>query len=386
MKKLRGITIDNGGSEIRVLPDATTCNIWKWNNDIVQLDEKTFRVRDVERPECVIRVISAVPDKSLEGLYAHGVTGKMYGGQNLKISSQETKTGSDNFYKQLLYAVAMDSYTARLEDIASRSTSSGLDKLLWNTSNSYDYAIVSCIPIKEFNGITDCAEILKKRICGDYEVEFPLVDGTPRIRFSIAKENVGVVPEGGVAIMGLRKSINKEDISLVVDMGHVSTDIALFQGPSLLGKVLSSPYAGSTLIGNIRARLNDMGFYVSEDQVIRVLETGMARRGAAEVDVKDVIREEEQIFVRNYLQQEIIQVLNMNAINATQVQNFIPIGEPMNPHGGESSAIQDAIVRDCGLEYACIQELAKDLRYVNVTMAAKFTRKLVQGIQAKHGM
>lgn len=383
MQKLRGITVDNGGSEIRVLPDDTTCNIYKWRNDVVQIEEKNFRPKDVESPECVVRIVNAT-DRSFCGLYASGATGHAYDGKELRISSQETKTGSDNFYKEFIYAVALDSYNARIKDLANGIQRCGAKGNRDSKDTVYDYAIVACIPIKEFNGIEDCPRILKSRIAGDYEVEFPLVSGSPVIRFNISEERTGVVAEGGVTMTALKGAVGEDDISLIVDMGHITTDIAIFEGKNLKGKVASPGYAGSTLAGNIRAHLAEMGIVVSDDKIQRVLETGKARKGATEIDVSDVIAEEADMFVKNYLKMEVIGVLNRNALDATQVQNFIPLGAPMTPDSNGRNVIQEAIIRECRLSDARVQLLEEDLRYVNIRSAARFTRKLVNMFRSKY--
>lgn len=383
MKKLRGITIDNGGSEIRVLPDDTTCNIFKWKNDVVQIEDKNFRPKDVESPECVVRIVNAT-DRSFCGLYASGATGHAYEGKELRISSQETKTGSDNFYKEFIYAVALDSYNARIKDLAKGvqrcSAKGGTD----SKDTVYDYAIVACIPIKEFNGIEDCPQILKSRIAGDYEVEFPLVPGNPVIKFSISEDRTGVVAEGGVAMTTIKSAINEDDISIIVDMGHITTDIAIFEGINLKGKVASPGYAGSTLESNLRAHLAEIGIVVSEDKMERVLKTGKARKGAIEIDVRDIIADEADMFVKNYLKMEIVGVLNRNALDATQVQNFIPLGAPMSPDSNGKNVIQEAIIQECHLSDARVLILENDLRYVNIRAAAKFTRKLVNKFKSKY--
>ena len=375
MSRLRGITVDNGGSEIRVQPvcGCASSDIMKMANDVVYISEDDFRVKEVAEPERLCRVVNA-PDSKMRGIFASGITGAAYVNQSLDISSQESKTGNDNFYKQFVYAVACDALRAYLEERSGFRIMN--PRITGDYSNdTFSYVIVACIPIKEFNGNKDCAKILKDRLHGEYEVEFPLVPGEPHIYFSISRNRTGVVPEGGVAIMGLRKEIHEDDISLIVDMGHITTDIALFKGGNLFGKVISAPSAGSTLIGNIRGALADDGFYLTDSQVADIMATGTAKRGASRVDVSAVLDRQCKLFVENYLQKEIIQILNMNAINARQVQNFIPIGAPMNPRNG-TSVICDTIVKSCGLEYAEVKILAGDLRYVNVQQASNFTKKL----------
>ncbi len=367
MYEMRGITIDNGGSELRAKSTETGAAIIKLTNDLIKIEERSFRVKEVAEADAVVRIIAA-PNEDVKGLYANGLTGKAYDGAEIRLNSQQPKTSSINYYRQILYTIArsaMADYKRKFK---------WLDVKRINNSK-IDYVLVSCIPIREFNGVTDCPAKFKEQLAGEYKVEFPLIEGIPTISFKLTKENMGVVPEGGVAITSLRKELTKDTISLVIDMGHITTDIALFQGPTLLGKVISSPYAGSTLIANVRMTLADMGFSLTEEQTVRVIETGKVMRGATEVDVTETVNEQNVLFVRNFILKEIVQTLNMNAINASQVQNVIPIGAPMNVVTG-MSRIQEEIIKVCGLQDAEIKLLADDLRYVNIEQAGMFTNRL----------
>lgn len=376
MRKLRGVTIDNGGSEGRVLPLRASIQdgLISYANDFYAIQEKDFRVKDVDDIEKLCRVLEA-PKEEYKGIIAQGMTGKAYDNQALAISSQETKTGSVNYYRQFIFAVAQDALAAYKQDTNYTELVNGVFKNLQKLHDfCYSYAIVTCIPIKEYNSVKDCADLLKENLVGEYKVEFPLMPGCPKISFELIKNYIGVVPEGGVAVTGLRRELDVDTITLVVDIGHNTTDIALFKGAALLGKVISSQFAGSTLLANVRAALADEGYTLNEYQMMKALETNTVRRGKDVINVLDIINEQKKSFVLNYLKPEIIQAFNMNALNAKQVQNVIPIGAPMNESG--SNIMQNEVIRSCGLEYAEVKLLGNDLRYVNVEQAANFTRRL----------
>jgi hypothetical protein len=240
----------------------------------------------------------------------------------------------------------------------------------------FAYSIVTCIPVKEHSGLNDCEKKLKDALKGEYIVQFPLIKGVPSLHFEISDKHFGVVPEGGVAIVGLRGKVKPDTYSLIIDVGHITTDIALFKGKTMFGKVLSSHYAGSTLIGNVRSALDSEGFYLSDEQVANAIPSGIVYRGSVEVDVSEVIRKQKEIFVNSYLKREIIQVLNMNAINVNQVQNIVPIGAPMN-RSSKTGDLISMITDACGMQYSEVCLLSDDLRYVNIRMASNFTRVLM---------
>ncbi len=106
-------------------------------------------------------------------------------------------------------------------------------------------------------------------------------------------------------------------------------------------------------------------------------------RGAERIDVKDIVDTQKSLFVKNYLQKEVIQILNMNSINAKQVQFFVPIGAPMN-NNDHSTSIEYNIVRSCGLEYAEVAYLADNLRYVNVRQAARFAERILKNMRGTY--
>lgn len=372
---LRVVALDNGGSGIRVceVGDGHTDEMMVFENNIVSIEESDFRKKDIEDPRMLCRILKA-PCEEYKKILAQGMTGQAYNNRMLAVSSQKAKTSSDNYYLQMLFAIARDALRGWVKSGGYSQFTIGSEH--FNAEVDFCYVITVCIPIVEFMGVKDCASKLKDKISGEYEVEFPLMENCPRIRFTVKKEWIGVVPEGGVAVAELRGQLSSDDYSIVVDMGHVSTDIALFKGLSVCGRVVSSQFAGSTLIANVRNALADEGYILSEGQIAKVIKTGAVKSGKKEVDVSDMIREHERNFVANYLTKEIIQVLNMNAVNAKQVQNVIPIGAPMNKPMG--SDIIKEIVRECGFEDAEVKLLACDLRYVNVEQAAKFARVLAK--------
>lgn len=359
---LRGLTIDNGGSEVRTLP--IDGDIDKMSNDFVTIEKRDFRVKEIEDKLELCNVLKA-PKEAYLGIVARGAAGRLYDAKAMTFDSQSTKTSSTNYYRQIVYAIARDAMKATLK--GEQQDTEDID---------FDYVITTCIPIKEHSGKNDCATKLKAALSGEYTVEFPLFDEPRTITFKIRPECIGVVPEGGVAVAALKDQLTPDDISLVIDMGHVSVDIAIFKGKTMYGdKVISSPYAGSTLIALLRSALADEGYSVNDSQVQRILETGVVKHGAQEVDAIDIVNAQKGIYVRNFLKKEILSILNMNAINAKQVQYLVPIGAGMNNPEREGSIVRE-LALCCGLSSAAVKVLSKDLRYVNVEQTALFAKAL----------
>ena len=374
-KVVRGLTIDNGGSELRVLPEGNT-DVVKIPNDFVEIEEAAFRVKEVD-PRSVIRFIEA-PNPEFLGLMATGMAGKAYNGTAITISNQEQKTASLAYYRQFLFGIAYDAYDAIESHRNEYSTKLVSVECKYRRTMAFDvnflYSLVTCIPVREHSGVADCAKRLKEAIKGKYIVEFPLFESMPAIQFEISEKFFGVVPEGAVSMVALGNKISPDDYSLVIDIGRITADIALFKGKDMLGKVASSSFAGSTLAGNVRAALSENGFYVSEEQAERCVETGLVKSGADEVNIADIVAEQKEMYVRNYLRDEIVQVLNANALKAAQVQNVIPIGAPMNTT--QTGDLCGMIAEDCWLSRAKIHRLADNLRYVNIMSASLFTKAI----------
>lgn len=370
---LRGITIDNGGSEVRVLPldGRIPEDLLCIPNAFYSIPEKYFRVKEVEDPRALC-VFKKAPKPEYLGIFASGLTGRSYSSaSNITMNNMENKTGSLSYYQQFLFSIARDAINSYL-DFDQKDANK-----VYNGNplkQEYHYVIVTCIPIKEHSGDTDCAEAMREALVGTYEVEYPLIPGQPKLTFIIQPKYFGVTPEGGIVMTSLRSLIEPEDITLVADMGNNTFDIELFKGTSLLGKVRSSQYAGQVLVGEVRSALEEKGHILTDEQAQRAVETNIVKRGALDIDVKDIIDEQRAKFVHDFLRKEVLQVLNRNGFNASQVRNFVPVGAPMQDKGPKS--IRTTMIRECGLKDARVLETSVPSRYANVASASIFTKKL----------
>lgn len=364
MKKvLKGLAIDNGGSQVRVIRYNGDQAVAAYKNDFVTIAEENFRVKECENGLELCRFVEA-PKQEYLGIIARGLAGKMYDGSTLTITSQRQKTSSTNYYRQFLYGVAV-SAIQELDDVALRDNDAMIQ-----------YVIVTCIPIREHSGNKDCAQLLRANLAGEYVVEFPLLEGCPRVRFSILEKYVLAAPEGGVAVSRLKGAVQPTDISLLIDMGEVSTELGIAEGTSIVGKVDTLTAAGSTLNANVRMALEDEGYHVSEAQIEQVMVTGVVNRGMTTIDVSDIIEKQKRLFVENYMKPKINGFLLANQISVDQVQHIVPLGAPLNPANGKTTII-DAIKESCGMQQADVKLLAEDLRYVNIESIARFLKRLL---------
>lgn len=374
--KLRGLAVDNGGSEVRVTDLEGHHTLL--GNDFVTIKREDFRVKENDSPLDVIDVRKA-PNEEYLGLVARGIVGRMYNGCALTIDNQSSKTSSVNFYRQFIFAVARQCMQFKMGE-PDFGTHTG------HRRGEVDYLVplATCIPVKEHSGKQDCAKRLKAAVSGDYVVSFPLLDCEDRtVSFRLMEKHIGVVPEGGVAIAAMSKDLTQDDFTLIVDMGKLTVDIQLFRGKTLYGnKVISSPYAGGTLLALIRSALADEGYALTEEQVETVLSTGVVRTGASTVDVTDIIKAQKRVYVQNYLKNEVIQLLNMNAVNAKQITYLLPIGAGMNNPMSPDSIICE-LARACGLGGAAIKVLSSDLRYVNLEQTAMFAKVMLLKAKAE---
>lgn len=376
---LRGIAVDNGGSEVRVLSKGMTLNeMIRMDSDFVKIAEKDFRIKDVENPHRLMRVVKA-PKSEYLGIVAQGLTGKAYHGTSLSINVQEAKTDSLSYYRQFIFAVATDAIEAYLNETKTSCGDSVEVETCDDVEIMYKYVIVTCIPIREHSGNKACADNLKNALAGEYTVEFPLLASTPTVHFKLEQRFIGVTPEGGVAMTLVRNQVDPDDYSIVIDMGQLTTDISIFKGTTLLGIAKSVYYAGNILVEEVKNALEEEGYRCSDEQTVKVIQNGSVRVGIRSEDVTVLLDECKSNFVNNYLKGEILKILASNKIEAKQIQNAIFLGAAMNDSGMQS--IQHKVVDACGLGNAAIIDIHCDSRYANIKAASMYVDVLLKAAQ-----
>lgn len=402
MAKLKALTIDNGGSELRIKPimddnrtiaksvaglaqyksglpmfsqievDKEGCDtIIKCPGPFYRINGEGFRVKDVTNKFHIINVLKAPVDSYL-GYFGVGTTAQMYSGAEIEMTSQSNKTASEEFFQRFVFGMALGLISDK-EFVGIEDEWDNVGEMFEKLNEIYQMVIVTNIPIKEYAGDQDLPAKTKKRLTGEYAVEFPLLPNKPVLRFVVSESYFGILPEGGVVINSLKKQIGEKEYTLLVDMGHVSNDLAIFYGTQPYGGyVKSSGQAGSTLLTRIQSRLTDVGFMVNKEIALQALNEGTIPQGKKEIDVTDLVRKTKQDFVTNCIRPDLIELFNATGVKPAQISNIVPIGASMKSNSNTGYMpydIKDAV----DIKNADILEIEGDVRYANINSAYPYT-------------
>lgn len=378
--KIIGLTVDNGGSALRVLPVERAENvsvsdaIIGFDNEFYEIPVSSFRPKNVDDKLAFINIIDA-PSDSYKGMYAVGITGRMYSGKLLPLNPNDRKSESRNFYLQLLFDVAQG--IIRRKEFLLLDTEFGTAMCSAELESEYLVVLGTNIPISEHSSDKDLTGTLKNAICGSYKVSFPLIAESPTIRFEIKPDLFGILPEGGVVVSSLKSRLQQDSYSMVVDIGHISSDISIYYGPKLDGKsYLSSSSAGTTLISIVQSSLEQDGYRVNETMAKLAIETGCIKNGQKMVDVAESVKRAQRDFISNYLHADFIRLMQRANIIPEQIDVLIPVGMPMNAVDG-LEYLPEVIKKDIGIPNVEILTNCDDVRYSNLLAIEKFTKALM---------
>lgn len=368
----RVVTIDNGGSELRLISNTNDdSKVITMDKNISLVDYDSFRVKENVEEFDIIKIEEST-HKSYLGTYATGYGYYMYGGVDLSITGK--KSESLAWYQQVLCAISIDAIKAARD----KEVDAGV------TIEPYDYVVTTLIPVQEHSGSVDCVSNLKEKLSGTYTVSFPVIkSGIDKVTFSINKQHIGVLPEGVVALASLDGLVTNNDYTLIIDMGHVTTDLTICKGYNMLGSfVVSSPFAGGTILNLIGSIVRGYGVVCSESMAIESLRTNMLSIGKREIKIEKELDHMKKVFVSNYIKKEIMNQIELVGITTSNIKYVVPIGAILgskNPKDG-SMDILNMIIEETKLENAEIKLLAKDLRYVNINEAAAFCNQFAEGV------
>lgn len=372
--KVKGITIDNGGSELRYISSENPEEVIACEKNISVLDRDMFRIKDNLEEFDIVDIVES-SNKDYEGMYATGYGYYLYDGIDIALNTQTKKTNNHAWYKQVLVTIAKDAMKYKLSKLREGKYEANLVDL--------DYAVIVLIPAKEHSGSEDYVSKLKKELCGMYTAEFPIItEECNLVTFNILEENIGVLPEGVIAITSLNKEeLTDDTYSLIIDMGHVTTDIAIFKGKRMLANTVKSlPEAGGTLMNLIEGVLEDNGCISTDESKIKAFTTYKATLKKKEIDLTKDIERTKDLFIVNYIKDDIIKAIGLAGISSNVIQNFIPIGGVLgvkNPDTDNYDLI-DKIVEECNLVNAEVQILDEDLRHVNINKAHNFCTNMLE--------
>ena len=411
IKKIKALTIDNGGSELRVKPilednrvlympepalDGRTNpvsmlpmfsqtdadqdgldQIIKCPGPFYAVDGTNFREKEVTNKFHIINVLSA-PNREYIGYYGVGQTAQMYSGREIEMTSQAKKTETDAFYQRFIFGMALglisDKEYTGIETGWSADDPDHADML----NTEIQLVICTNIPIKEYAGDQDLPTKVKSQLAGSYVVEFPLLEGKPVLRFKVSTDYFGILPEGGVVISSLKDVIGKDEYSLLIDLGHITGDYAIYHGKDLEGSyVKSSSRAGSTLLTRIQAALTDAGYMCNVELALQALNEGTIPNGKTSVDVSDIITKAKTDFVTNCMKPDLTELFNGTGIVPKQIANIIPIGASMcrNARTGYMPYEIQKVLNIPGAEIITVGENA---RYANINSAYPFSKLLLK--------
>lgn len=369
MSKRRVITIDNGGSELRYIANSESRDIHTMEKSIRLLEKDGFRVKDNVEDYDIAEIVKA-PKPEYNGMYATGVGYYMYDGMDISMSNQNKKTNTLAWYQQVLAAISIDAMKACKKEEAK------CDPDLDDATANFEYILTTLIPVHEHSGTTDYVSKLKDNLDGEYEVKFPAIkEGINTVRFTLRKEHIGVLPEGVVTMTSLRNQVQPNDYTLIIDMGHVTTDLSLCKGINMIGNaVVSSPFAGGTLLKLVKSAIRDYGCVANDDMAIEALQTNKFRIGKKEIDISHEMDNAKRMFISNYIKNEILNQIELAGITAASIQYVVPIGAVLgvqNPVTGNYDILEH-IINEVNLDNAEVKVVSDDLRYVNILKAADF--------------
>lgn len=440
MTKFKALTIDNGGSELRIKPDV--CNnrlnltginlhsgtgrwtaskpdtnylvkggigslldkggdyvinnkpeglslfsqdgvddegadeIIKLRGPFYKITEDVIRVKDVRNKFHLINVVSA-PKPEYKGYFGVGLTAEMYTTSKLEMSGLTDKTETVAFYQRFIIGIAISLMSDKDYD----GIENGMTLEIHESLNTpINVVLGTNIPIKEHSGAKEAPAMLKSKLAGTYVIKFPLLPDEPQLTFTLNAEHIGVLPEGGVVITSLRKDISDDEYSLIADIGHVSSDYAIYKGMTLLGNsVMSSMRAGSALQASIRNMLIDNGYAANEEIAVTAMETGFVMQGKNSCDVSELVKKAKLEFVRSEVKADLIEVFRMSRVLPAQIANFIPIGAALKENARTGYLPYD-IVEEMNMKNVSIKSIAGGMRYANINAVYAFTARMLKAV------
>lgn len=408
MAKLKALTIDNGGSELRVKPIATDNrvkksastdyenkrtsglamfsqieadddeidSIIKCPGPFYKINAANFRDKEVANKFHIINVLNA-PNKDYLGYFGVGSTAQMYSGSEIELDSQRNKTNCTEFYQRFVFGLAL----GLISDVEFDGIENGWEDdedMLNKLTEEYKMIVVTNIPIKEYSGDQDLPAKTKGRLAGSYSVEFPMLPGKPVLNFKVEEQYCGILPEGGVVINSMKKKIGEDEYTLLIDMGHVTDDLAIYKGTTLLGNyVKSSGFAGSTLLTRIQSVLTDAGHIVNKTIALQALNYGTIPQGKKTIDVSDIVAKAKNDFVTNCIKPDLIELFNGTGIKPRQISNIVPIGASLSSNA-KTGYMPYEIKKVVDMEDAELLVTEGNVRYANINSAYPYTQALLK--------
>lgn len=250
---MRVRAIDAGGSVTRVA--RTKKEIFKVSSPCMEIAPSAPAKAHIIENKSLDFMFKKSPCEGLVGRrFVKAEAMNQYTGDVLVCDNQEVKVLQEVTYINILYSIAADCIRRGLND--------------------QTFRIGICIPAAEYyDDVNDRVSDIKDGLAGDTAIYFPMLDKT--VRFSVAKSDIAVTPEGVVAAFkykGDRRFVL--NTSVVVDVGYRSTDITIMVKFRPVGaSAASRPIGGINLESAIQSQLERDNIFVSTDVVQAALTT-----------------------------------------------------------------------------------------------------------------
>lgn len=287
---MKKIALDLGGSETKVAIGESSFPL-SVEGSVVQVDVST-PVKDYIEDKYSDFIIVDHPRESLRNCrYLKGESKDHFEGKTIYCDNQSAKTEQDITYINAAYAVA-------------------LMALKNGEEIEEGFKLGVCIPTAEYYANkTSYKDVFKKNMTGKHTISFPLLGKT--ISFELEYSNILVCPEGVVYALIHRSNTQfKNGNTLIVDVGHRSTDVTVLEKFRPVGRAAASrPIGGIVLEALVRNELERDNKLISKEEVAEALRNHYIIREKSLVPINSYIERAKKIDYDNWVE-KCIELLN----------------------------------------------------------------------------
>lgn len=368
--------IDLGGSTVRlgVRPDY----VIEWPAKVLEIPVDA-PVKDYASDDVLADfVIRKHPMKQLENRrFVRDDLINHYQGHILFCDNQEPKVYQEITYINAAYALAAEACLNFYQD--------------------QDTSLVACIPTSEYFTEGDFVNTFKSNLTGEFEVYFPKTHS--EVRFTINPGDVRVTAEGVVAVYKYgKKQEFRESVTLIVDVGHRSTDITILKNFKPVGNTaVSRPKGGMNIAAFVKSSLERDGILLNTEEVEhmlctryivvdnnlidvtdKVIKVGKdkdavksalfdvvslvtteivdqamnryyVKRGTDIKDMTEYVTKAKQMFCAS-VKADVIDVLASDMMNLTAINNVVPIGRAFSGDIESENNMVYILMKELGIE------------------------------------
>lgn len=331
--------IDLGRSGVRMFGKLD--NVYRvFSSDFIEIDKDTDTRKDGGVYDDFI--INKAPKETIVGRrFVKGEGINSYHATTHRADNTDLKVNQDANYINFAYAIATN---ILMKGFSTATT---------------DIRTGICIPSAEY--FSESGKEMKHRLCGVYEVKFPILEKT--VIFKIKPEQLAIMPEGVVAFYPLTKTKNKVmvmgNVVVVVDVGHGSTDVTIaVKGKPSGNSSRSFNIGGVTIQANVARFLEEKGFGASKGNIMSAIQNGWVKQGLVCVDVSDLVVKAKEMFAQ-LLVEKIKEVLTASGMTPSEVGYFYFVGRSFLPSKFTGDKYNTQDLRDLTIKEWPIKDVAK---------------------------